>query len=257
MADYLASLPEPRVAGWYKRLADLIANQKVDGQVPLASIFLQHWLDNRNPQSTFSFTAPKYLRESSYVIEGLKHQRKVFLTEERARRGRSAGVWGGVIPRLQDGRWTLPAALNMEYECLIEVGSGYVDIARIQVKGTPAEKDLLTSLRGFQLKSEVTVTGAKLSSGKIKVTFTSWQTSVKDRYDWDYTEHFTVPNPDFGSAIPDAVRPKDEKLTVYHSNAKRLEDAKLAAPYDVKSDVWTITDTNIMGPAEVDPSRKL
>jgi hypothetical protein len=80
---------------------------------------------------------------------------------------------------------------------------------------------------------------------------------VNDRYDWDYSEHFTVPNPDFGRAQPDSVQPHDRTLTVYHSNARRLEAANLAAPYDVSSLPWVVTDTALRAPAEVDASRRL
>jgi len=81
--------------------------------------------------------------------------------------------------------------------------------------------------------------------------------SVHDRYDWDYSEHFTVPNPDYRSTALDAVRPQDQTLTVYHSNAQRVERAGLAAPYDVESDEWRVVDPQIVKSAEVDPSRSI
>jgi hypothetical protein len=44
---------------------------------------------------------------------------------------------------------------------------------------------------------------------------------------------------------------------VYHTNAQRLEQAGLAAPYDLKSKDWRVTDARIIAPADVDPARKL
>jgi hypothetical protein len=115
----------------------------------------------------------------------------------------------------------------------------------------------LTSLRGFQLQSRVTVTGKRTASGRVVIEFSSWRAQASDRYDWDYSEHFTVPNPDYRSKRPDAVRPDDLSLTVYHRNAQRLERAGLAAPYNVVSHEWLISDPLLLKPGEVDPARKL
>src|SRR5262245_37728835 len=101
MADYLASLPESRVAAWYRRLADRIGRERVDGQEPLAAIFLRHWLDNRDPNSTFEFQAPGYLQNSAYVISVLEFHRAVFLTEQKARFTGNRYSWAGVLPRIQ------------------------------------------------------------------------------------------------------------------------------------------------------------
>ena len=80
---------------------------------------------------------------------------------------------------------------------------------------------------------------------------------AKDRYDWNYNEYFTVPNPDYRSSQPDAVRPQDQSMRVYHRNAQRLERAGLAAPYDVLSNEWTVTDPQVVRPGIVDPRRQL
>ncbi len=42
-----------------------------------------------------------------------------------------------------------------------------------------------------------------------------------------------------------------------HFNAKRVEAAKLAAPYDAVSTPWTVTDPEIAGSSKVDASKKL
>jgi len=183
----------------------------------------------------------------------------VFLTEKKARfTGRDAS-WAGVVPRLQ-GRapytaWDVAQPLEMRYECLVEVGDGLFDLVRIQQSGTAGERDLLTALRGFQLGSRVVVTGTRQDK-KVKLQFSSWVVWARDRYDWDYSEHFTVPNPDYKSKRPDAVRPEDQKLTVYHSNAERLEKAGLAAPFNVMSKEWA-GSTSLKGPAVVDSQKQL
>jgi hypothetical protein len=261
MTDHLAGLPPERVAAWYRRLAARIARERVEGQEPLASQLLGHWLDNRDPGSTFQIVAPAYLRISSHVERQQDYHRAVFLTEERARFAAGRRDWACIVPRLQGShgytRWNLEQPLELEYESLVEVGSGPLDILRIQQTGTPAERDLLTALRGFQLRSRARANGSRQRDGRVRITLSDWRGRVRDRYDWDYTEHFTVPNPDQGSTLPDAVRPADATLTVYHSNAQRLERAGLAAPYDLVSDEWPVSRASLTAAAEVDPSRRL
>jgi hypothetical protein len=263
VTDYLASLPEAQVAGWYRRLADRVAREKIDGKDPLAAIFLRHWLDNRDPKSTFEFHAPDYLQQSKYVTSVLQFHREVLLTQQQARFTGGKRKWAGVLPRIQGlsgfTRWDLSKPLEMQYESLVEIGSGLIEIARIQQAGTNQERDLFGSLRGFQLRSKVKVSGVRLPkpSTMIRITFISWQCQVLDRYDFDYSEHLTFPNPDYGSRDKEAVRPQDKLLTVYHKNAERLEKAGLAAPYDIKSKEWSVTDSRITKPGEVDPNRRL
>ncbi|BDI04842.1 hypothetical protein [Sphaerotilus microaerophilus] len=145
----------------------------------------------------------------------------------------------------------------MDYESLVEIGNGIMDLVRIQTQGTAEERDLLTALRGFQMHSQVTVSCQSMAASRRRILFASWQSQAIDRYDWDYSEHLTVPNPDFQSSSPDAVCPQDRTLTVYHSNARRIELAQLAAPFNVASDFWAVTDPQVAGPAEVDLSRSL
>lgn len=251
--DYLAALPETQVAAWYGRLAALIGKEKVRGNEPLAAIFLKHYLANRDKTSTFKFDAPLYLREYPDVGAVLEYHRAVFLTNKKARIGKSE-KWAGIIPRLKDGRWRkAKGPLSMHYESLVEVGGSVAEIARIQLSGTPVEKDIFASLRGFQLRSEVVFHGKSLLHGKYEVKPVVWTARVKDRYDFNFKEHLTLPNPDFGSKEPDAVRPTDRKLRVYHSNAERLEKAGLAAPYDLESKPWAVSDPALLSAAVVDP----
>ena len=147
--------------------------------------------------------------------------------------------------------------MTLTYESLVEVGSGLTDLIRIQRRGTPQERDLLTSLRGFQLHSEVLVKGASAGGATVKVTFERWICRVKDRYDFNYNEYFTVLNPDFGSKKSDAVEPASQTIRVYHRNAQRLEKAGLAAPYPIESESWQVTDPKIIGPATIDTTRSL
>lgn len=263
MADYLKDLPVDQVAAWYRRLADSVASKKVEGKEPYASILLRHYLDNRDPKSSFAIEPRTYLMTNARVIAALKYHRAVFLSEQEARIGMRTGLFGqtpitklvGVVPRLQGKGYpklSVPGRTDMEYESLVQIGDGMADIARIQVNGSDAERDLFTSLRGFQLQSKVLVDVAAQGS-KVQVQFANWSVTIHDRYDWDYSEHLTMPNPDFGSRAAGAVRPGDQQLTVYHSNAKRLEDAKLAAPYDVTSTPWAVSDPSIAGPGLVSP----
>lgn len=260
MTDYLAPLPEQRVAAWYGRLADMIARQKVQGRTPLAAEFLRHYLKNRDPNATYDLVEPDYLKNSSQVGVALLFHRAVFLTEQKARLPNGAQGWAGVLPRLQGRpgftRWDGASQLRMHYESLVEIGGSVTEIIRIQNRGSPEERDLFASLRGFQLRSEVLLRGMP-ANGRVTVSFTNWTARVLDRYDFDYSEHLTMPNPDFGRRSADAVRPEDRTLRVYHSNARRLVRARLAAPFNIRSKGWVVAAPNITGPAEVDPSRTL
>lgn len=85
----------------------------------------------------------------------------------------------------------------------------------------------------------------------MRIAFRRWFCDILDRYDWDYSEYLTVLNPDFASKLPGAVRPQDREFTVFHSNAKRLEDAKLAPPYDVASAAWPVITPELISPAVI------
>jgi hypothetical protein len=255
MTDYLKPLPIAQVAGWYRRLANLVGVRKIGGRVPYAALLLGHYLDNRDPNSTFVIDARTYLTSNARVLAALAYHRRVFLSQEEARIGKTTRL-AGVVPRLRArdaARLAVPGQALIDYESLVQIGDGMLDIWRIQNSGTDSERDLFTSLRGFQLHSQVLLQ-VKHESNKVRVDFTSWKAHALDRYDWNYSEHLTMPNPDFGSKARNAVRPMDQQLTVYHANAKRLEDAKLAAPFNVKSAAWSVVDAKgLTAPALVTP----
>lgn len=255
MSDVLKNLPVEAVAAWYRRLADSIGRARLNGEEPLSSRLLRHYLENREPNSTYSFEAPSHLRNSSWVFQTLTYHRRVFLTEERARFTGGSSRWSGVVPRLQ-GRgqfiqWHPGQPLKMIYQSLVEIPLW------IQISGTNEEKDLLTAFHGFQLKSEVLVQGTFVpNSTRARIFFSYWGCKGIDRYDFDFSEHFTVPNPDYGSSLPGAVEPLQPTITVFHSNARRLELAHLAAPFNIETK-WQTLDLRITSPADVDWSRDL
>jgi hypothetical protein len=264
MADELAKLPPAQVAGFYRRLADQVDKKKGKLEVSLAALLMRHWLDNRDATEVFHFDAPAHLRGHGSVADVLRYHRGVYLTAQRAKLTGGSEKWAGLIPRLQGrppyAKWDGSGVMNMEYQSLVELP------LRLQITGDDADRDLLYGLHGFQLKSNVTVAvQGSPGSRRLRVTFTSFQARVIDRYDWDYSEHLTVPNPDFGSKaagadfgeLSRAVAPGSKTVVVYHSNAQRLEKAGMAAPYDLETNAWTVTDAGITGPGEVDPTRSL
>lgn len=259
MADYLKPLAIADVAAWYYRLADSIAKNKVENSEPLASVFLRHWLDNRQKDSLYSFNPPAYLQQHPKVKEVLQYHRDVFLTKQKGRTNKTE-KWMGILPRLQGDtgytRWQGNGILTMSYESLCDIAPNVMAIIKIQSSGSAADRDLMTALRGFQLESNVTLTGKPSANNKIQINFTTWKCVVRDTYDWNYNEYFTVPNPDFGSKAENAVRPGDQSLKVFHSNAKRLEDAGLAAPYKIESSAWSVSDAALMAAETIDPNRK-
>lgn len=258
MSDDLAKLTPAQLAGFYRRLAAAVESRKGVLRVSLASLLMNHWLDNRDRNSTFVFDAPEHLRGHSQVADVLRYHRRVFLTEEKARVGPGVMKWAGVLPRWLGKapftKWDGLAPLSLDYQSLVEVPLRY------QLTGTDADRDLLYALHGFQLKSSVVISidrSAPPRNGTLRLRFESFTAQVIDRYDWDYTEHLTVPNPDYRSKAPDAVKPDSDRVTVFHSNARRLEEAGLAAPYDLKTNAWRVTDGNLVANADVDTSRSL
>lgn len=251
MSDVLANLSVQEVAAFYSRLADSVDKSKGAVKVSLAAILLRQWLRNRDPNADYELDPPEHLKNRAEVIEVLKYHRAVFLTEQRAK----SGKWAGLIPRLQGKgypKWNGSGELPLEYQSLVEIPLRY------QLTGSDADKDILYALHGFQLhtKASLRLTSA-VNRNPVDVTFSRFETQVVDRYDWDYNEYLTVPNPDYGSKAPNAVTPGSDRVVVYHKNAQRLENAKLAAPYNIKSKFWAISDLAIMGPAKVNPNKSI
>lgn len=255
MTDILANYNVTEVAAWYRRLAAEAGKRKLNGNATLSSQFLHAYLNNRNPKALLQFTAPIYLINHTKVKAAQVYHRRVFLTEEKARICKS-NKWAGTIPRLQDGRWKGTGKLAMTYQSLVEIGGTITEIAQIQLRGSEQERDLFTSLRGFQLHSSVMVTGTR-QGDIVDVNFALWQCKALDRYDWNYNEHLTLPNPDFNSTAKNAIRPDLRKIRVYHKNAKRMEDANFAAPYNLEVGLWNVHDTSVTGPATVDANKSL
>ncbi len=256
MSDILAKLPPDQVAGFYGRLADQVDMNKGALQTSLAADLMRQWLKNRVRNSLYTFTAPSHLTNHSDVRSVLKYHRAVYLTEEKARFTGGSSKWAGLLPRIQGKaphpKWNMMGPMNLEYQSLVELPLRY------QLTGSDADRDILYALHGFQLKTMATVTVMPIqNSKKVKVTFTSFKASVIDTYDWDYSEHLSVPNPDFGSKLPDAIAPDQKTVRVYHSNAKRVEDAGLAAPYRLECTPWQVMDPAVTGPGEIDPSKSI
>ncbi|MCC7306566.1 MAG: hypothetical protein IT173_03300 [Acidobacteria bacterium] len=254
MGDELAKLSPQEVAGFYSRLANEVDKNKGALQVSLAADLMRQWLAVRTGK--YVFNAPTHLSSHADVMKVLKYHRAVYLTEQKASFTGGISKWAGIIPRIQGKpphpKWNMIGVMNMEYQSLVEIPLRY------QITGSDADRDILYALHGFQLKTNVSVTVAPVpNSTKLRVNFTSFQARVIDRYDWDYSEHLTVPNPDYKSTAPGAVAPDSQKVTVYHSNARRVENANLAAPYDLETNPWNVTATDVTGPGEIDPSKSL
>lgn len=259
--DHLKGLSVDRVAAWYRRLAEAWAKNMPDLQPALAGVFLRTWVDNRDPKANIEFDAPAHLKSATVVFESQLFHRDVFLTNKKGRFTGGKERWVGILPRVQGTPgftpWDMKRPLPLEYESLCDIAPDIWAIARIQRSGTSGERDIFGSLRGFQLKSTATALAQVRPNTNPVITFATWQCSGTDRYDWNYSEYLTVANPDFGSKAADAIRPQDRTLTVFHSNAKRLEDAKQAAPFNVVLKPWGVTDARVIGAASVDVSRPL
>lgn len=244
--DYLASHSPAEVAAWYRRLADLADREF--GRPSLAGQFMRQWLDNRDSTMTLVFDPPTYLRQSSIVNTVLEEHRDVYLTRKQVRIGGSLRD-AGVVPRLRSGAWDGLNLLELHYTSLCAFGLGQVALMRVGV-ASAEDADINHSLHGFQLQSRVFVFGSGRGS-PIALQLTGWRAKVKDRYDWNYSEHAMMPNPDFRSTASYAIRPDLRDLRVYHRNARRLEAAGLAAPYNIRSRTWIAARHDLIGPFAV------
>ncbi len=256
--DILKDLPIERVHRWYNRLADAALAKTLQGRLPLSGQFLKAYVNPRQGTAPYQFTAPAYLQRNAAVVAALQFHRRVFLSEEQARlgdRGRTRS-WAGLIPRLQDKRWDGASPLALYYQSLVDVAPSRAAVVRIQLNGTEEERDLFTSLRGFQLRSDVEVIG-RPKGRFVSVQFRKWTATAFDRYDFNYDEYLTLPNPDFESTAPDAIRPDLESFRVYHTNAKRMVDRGLAKPYDLSLGPWTVTRADVIASGDIDPAKRL
>ena len=258
MSDVLKAFPVEQVHRWYNRLADAALARKIKGKDPLSGQMLKTYVTNKTRDKVYTFTAHDYLQQNVKVKAALAFHRRVFLTEEKARLGKNGAnrKWAGLIPRLKDGRWDGTSPIRLYYESLVSIGANLAEIIRIQTSGTQEEMDLFTSLRGFQLRSDAEFTGSKRGQ-TIQAVFKSWEVKALDRYDFNYSEHLTLPNPDFGSQDADAIHPELEKIKVYHTNAKRMVDKGLAAPFKVVVGPWKPTDPALTASAVLDPNKRL
>jgi hypothetical protein len=251
--DVLKNLNTTELANFYRRIADIVENNRGSLKTSLAAKFMRHWLDNRDPNSTFEFEAPDHLKDRKPLLDVLEYHRKVFLSIEKARINKDSYKRAGVVPRILGEppyqKWDTNGFLEMNYESLVEMPIRY----QLPIFGDDADRDILYALRGFQLKSKVVIYAKPVTSNiKLQIYFKSYQVEVRDRYDWDYSEHITVPNPDYLKKNKGAIAPTSKTIIVYHANAKRLEDANLAAPYNLRSKFWQISQSELLAPAFVE-----
>ncbi len=258
--DVLADYPSPALEQWYRRLA---AFSEARGGA-LAPLLLRLWLDNRDPRAKKVIAPHANLIGSAMVRGAIAFHRGVYLTEKKARLGGGAEQWAGVIPRLQNTgypKWDGTGELAMSYQSL----AAYSDLQTASFAFNAmslAEADVFTSFHNFQLRTDVVVClppspGGNPGGGKATLIFKKFQARAIDRYDWDAAKHLTMPNPDYGVHAPWAIRPDLQQIVVFHANAKRIERDGLAAPYDLETTPWDITDRAMLAPAVIDPRRRL
>jgi hypothetical protein len=252
MDDVLAPLSLPDVAAFYRRLANSI-NSKFNND-SLSALLLLHWLDGKGKLKNYKADYVKGLAE---VKDFLKNTaRPIFLSLKTP----PGGHRGGIVPRIKKapGFEKAPGTdtngpYPMHYEGNVEVGLGVQVKAALGLQVDPRELDILYALHGFTVLCDVVVSVQPVpNSTRCNVTFDKWTNKTHDDYHWDPSKHITVPNPDYNSKDPKAVTPGEKEVVVFHKNAKRLEDAGMAAPFIDESDAWDEADQTIVGPGHVD-----
>src|SRR5262249_15850271 len=242
MADYLAALNERDVAAFYRRLALNI--QARFGGDSLAAILLLHWLDGGGKGKV---DAARYVRDLSEVRAYLRDTaRPIFLSKRLTPRGTL-----GVVPRIRGTIRDNPPGgpYHMHLEGNVEISITVQAKAAVGMKVDSRELDVLYALHGFTILSDVVVSVAKTASpGKYTAKFESWVCKAYDEYHWDPSKHIPVLNRDYGSKKRGAVAPNQKEITVYHSNAARVEASGLAKPFHNESEPWgETTDLTIIG----------
>jgi hypothetical protein len=246
MADVLANLNEREVAAFYRRLA-LFIQVKFGGD-SLAAILLLHWLDGRGERKIYP---AKYVKDLAEVHNYLRATaRPIFLSLKPT----PGGSIGGVAPRI---RGTIKSdsargPYSMHLEGNVETPLSVLAKAAMGIKVEERELDALYALHGFTLICDVVASATRTArKGMYDIEFQSWTCKATDEYHWNPDKRLTVPNPDFGSREKAAVSPGDKEITVYHSNAIRVERAGLAHSFFDESEPWEETDQTVIGQATV------
>jgi hypothetical protein len=266
--DILAKYPVKDVHAWYGRLAQGQLKNATSANLPkpMAGLFLLHYIgkNGNKPGDSLKLQAPEHLKKDPSVTSVLAFHRKVFLTEEKGNFGETKDFfakpiqrWVGLIPRLKDKRWDGKSAIKLEYTSLSDIAPDTMAIVSLQRRQNPNELDIFTSLRGWQLKSDVQVSGALGKNGLTEVGFSSWTASGTDLYDFNKDEYLTLPNPDFTSKEKYAIAPDRKEIRVYHKNAMRMEVEGVAKPFAVELLPWTVADPALLANAVIDPNKKL
>jgi hypothetical protein len=211
----------------------------------LAAILLLHWLDGGGADKIYP---AKYVRDREEVRDYLRSTaRPVYLSQKPTPNG---GI-GGVVPRIK-GIIKASPPYQMHLEGHVEASLSVKARAYMGLHVDNREMDALYALHGFLMITDVVAEVAANSPKKNSVKFTSWKCKASDEYHWDSSKHITVPNPDYNSTATDAVAPGEKSITVYHSNAIRVENAGLAKAFHDESEVWNETmDLTVIGPATV------
>jgi hypothetical protein len=244
--DHLAKLSEQQVVGFYRRLASSIQT-KVGGD-SLAATLLLHWLDGKGKHKIYS---AKYVRNLEEVRSYLRGSaRPIFLSQKKT----PSGMIGGVVPRIQGAIKCEPAKgpYSIHLEGNVETPLSVEAKAAMGMKVDANELDAFFALHGFTLISDVVISSTDTGKRRIyQVNFDSWKCKAADYYHWNKDKHMTVPNPDFGSKMQGAIAPNEKKITVYHSNAIRVEKAGLAQAFNNESEEWEEADQTVIGPSTV------
>ena len=158
--------------------------------------------------TVLQFAPPSHLRKSPLVMEALRYHREVYLTREKARLYQGKGRVGGDRPRLQGAsgftKWDGHGELEMKYHSLVEVplsARTARPMRRTCYMPSGASSCTRTSWSG-------SITTARSDGRRSTRPWPMWKIS----YDFDPTEHFTLPNPDHESKDPGAIAPDDRNI---------------------------------------------
>jgi hypothetical protein len=246
MTDHLARLHEREVAAFYRRLAQDMGAR--GGSDSLAATLLLHWLDGGG--RTVVFPAQQ-VRNLSELRTYLRSTARAILLSTKPLPG---GGVDGVVPRIRGTIKANPQSgpYAIRLEGVVDTDLSTRAKANQSVTVSEAELAALYALDGWLVVSDVVMSAtAGATPQQYDVKFERWSCKASGGYVWRPDRDMTVPNPDFGLSGSNAVSPGEKEVTIYNTNAVRVENAGMANPFLFESDSWDETDVAVVGPATV------
>lgn len=227
------TLSKGEIARITKQVRDMIAAGRQSGWT-LAAENLEDWLEGRYAGNTKEIPAGWFDSEA-FVRDHLRnnHRKRILAGAERRLISSAATQFPASTATLFCGRRSVTPSSNT----LKPTGPDAVGRTTIYWEDSviaPSGSQLYYALGGFTVLSTVRLSAKQAATDPAAgwiVDVEEWTVEVCDRYNWDKGKQAAVPL--FG--------------TVQDDDMAKLERHGPAAPYDIVSKPWTVTDPELVG----------